>query len=413
MTDTLAAPLARTQVVPRHLTGPQNLDAPLIARLLERAAGFEGGGGGPDQRRRRPRSAPDPGVARPVHHQEGAGPPRPFAHRACRRSPERPHGTPAGRPPLAIRRQRAGADRPTRPAHGQGRVALAGAAAAGAGDNGPGRGGAHARRAVSDPHPGGALRVGGGVRTISRRLRRGSRADAPLAGARYPDAPSSARRRNRSAGGRGSQGRLFPAGPQRALGSDGGARGGDGRLMLQSPPVEAVILDAQGLPRSGRRIAHEGIERQPDLAQLSLLGIVTRGVPLAERLAATLAELEGVRPPVLPLDVRAYRDDLPRAAAAPLPVLPRTAVDGRPVLLVDDGLFNGRTVRAAIDALIACGRPKQIQLAVLVDRGHRDLPIRPDYIGKNVPTSRQEWVEVHLRERDGEDAVRILERPER
>ena len=183
--------------------------------------------------------------------------------------------------------------------------------------------------------------------------------------------------------------------------------------MLQSPPVKAVILDAQGLRRAWRRIAHEVIERQADLAQLSLLGIVTRGVPLAERLAATLAELEGVRPPVLPLDVRAYRDDLPRAAAAPLPVLPATAVDGRPVLLVDDVLFNGRTVRAAIDAVIAAGRPTQIQLAVLVDRGHRELPIRPDYIGKNVPTSRQEWVEVHLRERDGEDAVRILERPER
>ena len=180
--------------------------------------------------------------------------------------------------------------------------------------------------------------------------------------------------------------------------------------MLQSPPVKAVILDAQGLRRAWRRIAHEVIERQADLAQLSLLGIVTRGVPLAERLAATLAELEGVRPPVLPLDVRAYRDDLPRAAAAPLPVLPATAVDGRPVLLVDDVLFNGRTVRAAIDAIIAAGRPTQIQLAVLVDRGHRELPIRPDYVGKNVPTAGQEWIEVHLDEVDGEDAVRILER---
>ncbi|TME25324.1 MAG: bifunctional pyr operon transcriptional regulator/uracil phosphoribosyltransferase PyrR [Chloroflexi bacterium] len=183
--------------------------------------------------------------------------------------------------------------------------------------------------------------------------------------------------------------------------------------MLQTPPVKAVILDAEGVRRAWRRIAHEVIERQPDLAHLSLLGIVTRGVPLAERLAATLAELEGVRLPAIPLDVRAYRDDLPRASAAPLPVLPATAVDGRSVLLVDDVLFNGRTVRAAIDAVIAAGRPKQIQLAVLVDRGHRELPIRPDYIGKNVPTSRQEWVEVHLRERDGEDAVRILERPER
>src|SRR5256886_5500326 len=120
--------------------------------------------------------------------------------------------------------------------------------------------------------------------------------------------------------------------------------------------------------------------------------MVRRGVPFAEGRAAACAELKGGRPPVLPLDVRAYRDDLPRAAAAPLPVLPATAVDGRPVLLVDDVLFNGRTVRAAIDAVIAAGRPTQIQLAVLVDRGHRELPIRPDFIGKNVPTSRQEWV---------------------
>jgi pyrimidine operon attenuation protein / uracil phosphoribosyltransferase len=190
--------------------------------------------------------------------------------------------------------------------------------------------------------------------------------------------------------------------------------------MLQTPPAKAVILDAEGVRRAWRRIAHEIIERQPNLAQLSLLGIVTRGLPLAERLAATLEELEGVRIPVMALDVRPYRDDLPKAFTlmpGPSPAggggqgggLP-AAVDGRPVLLVDDVLFNGRTVRAAIDAVIEAGRPTQIQLAVLVDRGHRELPIRPDYIGKNVPTSRQEWVEVHLSETDGEDSVRILER---
>ena len=180
--------------------------------------------------------------------------------------------------------------------------------------------------------------------------------------------------------------------------------------MLQSPPAKAVILDADGVRRAWRRIAHEVIERQRDLPRLSLLGIVTRGVPLAERLAATLEELEGVRLPVQPLDIRAYRDDLPRMAGAPLPTLPAAVVDRRPVLLVDDVLFNGRTVRAAIEAVIAAGRPTQIQLAVLVDRGHREIPIRPDYIGKNVPTSRQEWVDVHLTEIDGEDAVRIVER---
>jgi len=193
--------------------------------------------------------------------------------------------------------------------------------------------------------------------------------------------------------------------------------------MLQTPPAKAVILDAEGVRRAWRRIAHETIERQPNLSQLSLVGIVTRGVPLAERLAAALEQLEGVRVPVIALDVRPYRDDLPKAFTLmqrPSPLcgegqgggLPAAAVDGRPVLLVDDVLFNGRTVRAAIDAVIEAGRPAQIQLAVLVDRGHRELPIRPDYIGKNVPTSRQEWVEVHLSETDGEDSVRILERSE-
>src|SRR5437763_1467876 len=392
MTDTLAAPLARTQVAPRHLTGPQNLDAPLITRLVERSAVFDGGGGDPDRLQRR--------LLATIFYEPSTRTRLSFEAAMLRLGGQVISAESAGTTSSAAKGESL-----------EDAIRVVGAYADAIVLRHPEVGAA--QRAVSDPHPGGALRVGGGVRTVSRRLCRGSRADAPLAGARYPDAPSSARRRNRSAGGRGSQGRLFPAGPQRALGSDGGARVGDGRLMLQSPPVKAVILDAQGLRRAWRRIAHEVIERQADLAQLTLLGIVTRGVPLAERLAATLAELEGVRPPVLPLDVRAYRDDLPRAAAAPLPVLPATAVDGRPVLLVDDVLFNGRTVRAAIDAVIAAGRPKQIQLAVLVDRGHRELPIRPDYIGKNVPTSRQEWVEVHLRERDGEDAVRILERPER
>jgi len=180
--------------------------------------------------------------------------------------------------------------------------------------------------------------------------------------------------------------------------------------MLQIPPAKAVILDAEGLRRAWRRIAHEVIERQPNLTQLSLLGIVTRGMPLAQRLAATLEELEGVRLPVIPLDVRAYRDDLPRAAAAPLPLLPPNAVDGRPILLVDDVLFNGRTVRAAIDAVIAAGRPTQIQLAVLVDRGHRELPIRADFVGKNVPTKPSDDVRVHLTEVDGRDEVELISR---
>ena len=177
--------------------------------------------------------------------------------------------------------------------------------------------------------------------------------------------------------------------------------------MVSTP--KAVILDSDGIRRSLRRIAHEIIERQPDLERLTILGIVTRGVPLAQRLARALHELEGIAPPVIPLDVRGYRDDLPRSQTPP-PALPVDRVQDRPVLLVDDVLFNGRTARAAVDAVIAAGRPLLIQLAVLVDRGHRELPIRPDYVGKNVPTSRQEWVEVHLTEIDGEDSVRILER---
>lgn len=181
--------------------------------------------------------------------------------------------------------------------------------------------------------------------------------------------------------------------------------------MLQTPQAKAVILDADGVRRCWRRIAHEVVERQQGLDQLTLIGIVTRGVPLAHRLAATLEELEGVRPPVIALDVRSYRDDLPRGTGSP-PAIAHALVHERPVLLVDDVLFNGRTVRAAIDALIAAGRPTSIQLAVLVDRGHRELPIRPDYVGKNVPTSLKEWVDVHLQEVDQEDSVRIIERAE-
>lgn len=193
--------------------------------------------------------------------------------------------------------------------------------------------------------------------------------------------------------------------------------------MVETPPAwdsaiskissggraKALVLDADGVRRAWRRIAHEIIERQRRLDRLVLVGIVTRGVPLAQRLAVSLDELESVRPPVIALDPRAYRDDLPRTAGR-APSVSADVVQGRAVLLVDDVIFHGRTIRAAIDAVIAAGRPASIELAVLVDRGHRELPIRPDYVGKNVPTSLQEWVDVHVREVDGEDAVRILER---
>ena len=181
---------------------------------------------------------------------------------------------------------------------------------------------------------------------------------------------------------------------------------------MQASRSKAVVLDAEGVRRAWRRIAHEVVERQPDLRRLILFGIVTRGLPLAERLAGTLGEIGQQRPPVHGLDVRGYRDDQPRAAAAP-PAIGRELVHERPVLLVDDVLFHGRTARAAVEAVIAAGRPTSIQLAVLVDRGHRELPIRPDYVGKNIPTSLREWVEVHVAEVDGEDCVRILERGDR
>jgi len=182
--------------------------------------------------------------------------------------------------------------------------------------------------------------------------------------------------------------------------------------MVETPPAKALILDTEGVRRAWRRIAHEVIERQRVLDQLVLVGIVTRGVPLAQRLAAYFEELETARLPVIPLDPRAYRDDLPRATVT-VPSLPFDLVQGRPILLVDDVLFHGRTIRAALDAVVAAGRPASIELAVLVDRGHRELPIRPDYVGKNVPTSLQEWVDVHVQEIDGEDAVRILDRSNR
>jgi pyrimidine operon attenuation protein / uracil phosphoribosyltransferase len=179
--------------------------------------------------------------------------------------------------------------------------------------------------------------------------------------------------------------------------------------MVQAHTVKAVILDRAGLGRAWRRIAHEVIERQPQLDRLVLVGIVRRGVPLAERLAMQLEQLERIRVPIVPLDVRAYRDDLPRTTVRPPEIEPELIRD-RPVLLVDDVLYHGRTIRAALDAVMAVARPSAIQLAVLVDRGHRELPIRPDYVGKNVPTSEHEWIEVHLDEFDGQDSVRILER---
>jgi len=179
------------------------------------------------------------------------------------------------------------------------------------------------------------------------------------------------------------------------------------------------ILDAGALARTLARLAHELIERNGDLTMLALVGIHTRGVPLARRLQVLVAERSGVEPALGSVDISFHRDDvLVRGRSAPLhpqPLVRGTELgfplEGRTCVLVDDVLFTGRTIRAAIDALLDFGRPDRVQLAVLVDRGHRELPIRPDYVGKNLPTALDERVRVELEETDGHDRV-VLERLE-
>ncbi|MCL9760277.1 bifunctional pyr operon transcriptional regulator/uracil phosphoribosyltransferase PyrR [Frankia sp. AiPa1] len=169
-------------------------------------------------------------------------------------------------------------------------------------------------------------------------------------------------------------------------------------------------MSADDITRIVSRIAHQILEKTTGGAGVVLLGIPTRGVPLAHRLARRVHAVEGVDLPVGSLDPTMYRDDLRLRGVRPLEVteIPDGGVDGQVVILVDDVLFSGRTVRAALDALAAYGRPRAVQLAVLVDRGHRELPIRADYVGKNMPTSRRESVAVRLREVDGADGVLIL-----
>ena len=170
-----------------------------------------------------------------------------------------------------------------------------------------------------------------------------------------------------------------------------------------------LIMTADEIRRAVIRISHEIVEKQAGTEGLVLIGIQRRGVPLARRLAASIAEHEGVELPVGALDITFYRDDL--SLIAQQPVVKGTALpfdlNGRTVVLVDDVLYTGRTIRAAMDALVDFGRPQAIRLAVLVDRGHRELPIRADHVGKNVPTSREELVRVHLSEIDDEDGVDI------
>lgn len=180
---------------------------------------------------------------------------------------------------------------------------------------------------------------------------------------------------------------------------------------------KARVMDADALRRAVVRMAHEILEKNKTAERLALVGIRTRGVPLAARLASAIEGIEGIRPPTGTLDVTQYRDDRapegPAADRGPLvhPTAQPFQVAGFHVVLVDDVLYTGRTVRAALAALVDLGRPASVQLAVLVDRGHRELPIRPDYVGKNVPTSAREHVAVRLLETDGRDEV-VIEEPE-
>lgn len=170
-----------------------------------------------------------------------------------------------------------------------------------------------------------------------------------------------------------------------------------------------VVLDSNDISRALTRLAHEIIERTQGASNLTLMGIPTRGAHLANRLAAKISEIQGAPVAVGAIDVTMYRDDLRmRPARALLPTtIPAEGIEGRLVVLVDDVLYSGRTIRAALDALSEHGRPQAVQLAVLVDRGHRELPIRADYVGKNLPTSSQEKVRLHLVEHDGVDEVAI------
>ncbi len=174
----------------------------------------------------------------------------------------------------------------------------------------------------------------------------------------------------------------------------------------------AVVMDADRVARTLARIAHEIVERNKQLDEVALIGVRTRGVHIARRLAQALKDISGTDVPTGALDITLYRDDLMRHAVGPQPLVRSTeipfSIDARRILLVDDVLYTGRTTRAALDALIDFGRPRSIQLIVLVDRGHRELPIKADYVGKNLPTAPDESVQVRLVESDGRDEV-VLE----
>lgn len=171
------------------------------------------------------------------------------------------------------------------------------------------------------------------------------------------------------------------------------------------------LLDEMAIKRAIARISHEIVEKNKGVDDIVLIGIKRRGMPLAERIAENIRSFEETEVPVGSVDITFYRDDLEKSYE--MPMIKDAAIDvqikGKKVILVDDVIFTGRTVRAAIDAVFSNGRPQSIQLAVLIDRGHRELPIRADYVGKNIPTSRQELIQVELMETDGNEAVKLYE----
>jgi pyrimidine operon attenuation protein/uracil phosphoribosyltransferase len=183
---------------------------------------------------------------------------------------------------------------------------------------------------------------------------------------------------------------------------------GQGRKTVEDQ-VKARVMDAEAIDRALVRIAHEILERNKGAEDLVLIGIRTRGLPLAQRLGEHLTRIESYPVPVGAVDITLYRDDFQQRRSRPVhPTDIPCRLDGKHVVLVDDVLYTGRSIRAAMDALVDFGRPRTIQLAVLIDRGHRELPIRADYIGKNIPTARSEQVNVRLHEVDGENTVIIL-----